>query len=48
MIKSARALASTIALTNFRLAIERQWNGADGAPFTTTGYTIVAWEGLAE
>jgi single-strand DNA-binding protein len=36
-------------VTNFRLATERQWNGADGTPFTATDWhTVVAWEGLAE
>lgn len=36
-------------VANFRLATERQWNGADGTPFTATDWhTIVAWEGLAE
>ena len=37
------------AVANFRLATERQWNGADGTPFTATDWhTVVAWEGLAE
>jgi single-strand DNA-binding protein len=37
------------AVMNFRLATERQWNGADGTPFTATDWhTVVAWEGLAE
>jgi single-strand DNA-binding protein len=37
------------AVTNFRLATERQWNGADGTPLSATDWhTVVAWEGLAE
>lgn len=37
------------AVANFRVATERQWNGADGTPFTATDWhTVVAWEGLAE
>lgn len=36
-------------VTNFRLATERQWNGADGTPMSATDWhTVVAWEGLAE
>ena len=37
------------AVTNFRVATERQWNGADGTPLSATDWhTVVAWEGLAE
>ena len=37
------------AVANVRVATERQWNGADGTPFTATDWhTVVAWEGLAE
>ncbi len=37
------------AVANFRLATERQWNGADGTPMNATDWhTVVAWEGLAE
>ena len=37
------------AVANFRLATERQWNGADGTPMRATDWhTVVAWEGLAE
>jgi single-strand DNA-binding protein len=37
------------AVTNFRVATERQWNGADGTPMNATDWhTVVAWEGLAE
>ena len=37
------------AVANFRVATQRQWNGADGTPFTATDWhTVVAWEGLAE
>ena len=37
------------AVANFRLATERQWNGADGASMTATDWhTVVAWEALAE
>ena len=37
------------SVANFRLATERQWNGADGAPMSATDWhTVVAWEGLAE
>ena len=37
------------AVANLRIATERQWNGADGAPMTATDWhTVVAWEGLAE
>ena len=36
-------------VTNFRLATERQWTGADGTPFAATDWhTVVAWERLAE
>ena len=37
------------AVTNFRVATERQWNSADGTPLSATDWhTVVAWEGLAE
>lgn len=37
------------AVANFRLATERQWNGADGASMSATDWhTVVAWEALAE
>ena len=37
------------AVANFRVATERQWNGADGTPMSATDWhTVVAWEGLAE
>ena len=37
------------AVANFRVATERQWNGADGTPMNATDWhTVVAWEGLAE
>jgi single-strand DNA-binding protein len=37
------------SVANFRVATERQWNGADGTPFAATDWhTVVAWEGLAE
>src|SRR5215213_2128937 len=37
------------AVANFRVVTERQWNGADGTPFSATDWhTVVAWEGLAE
>lgn len=36
-------------VANFRLATERQWNGADGTLMSATDWhTVVAWEGLAE
>jgi len=36
-------------VANFRVATERRWNGADGAPMTATDWhAVVAWEGLAE
>src|SRR5690349_3823699 len=36
-------------VANFRLATERQWNGADGTAMTATDWhTVVVWEGLAE
>jgi single-strand DNA-binding protein len=36
-------------VTNFRVATERQWNGADGTAMTAIDWhTVVAWEGLAE
>ena len=37
------------AVANLRVATERQWNDADGAPMTATDWhTVVAWEALAE
>ena len=37
------------SVANFRLATERQWNGADGTPFIAIDWhTVVTWEGLAE
>jgi single-strand DNA-binding protein len=53
-VDSARSYARTLvcdslSITAFRVATERQWNGADGTPFTATDWhTVVAWEGLAE
>lgn len=37
------------AVANFRVTTERQWNGADGTPFSATDWhAVVAWEALAE